>query len=88
MEFLISEAKYGDFLFDISWLNFWSNDISYAHEFNQFYMKHKIKIDHFAERINCYSLHIGLHALIIAAYLNNMQDYEKVLTRLRRIIKI
>ncbi|MCK4607880.1 MAG: aminoglycoside phosphotransferase family protein [Gammaproteobacteria bacterium] len=80
-----AESKYGDFLYDIAWLDFWSsNEIEYAKEFKSYYAENKIDIQHFDRRIRCYRLYIGLNGLILAAYLDNKQDYEKIKERVQR----
>lgn len=73
-----AESKCGDFLYNIAWLDFWSNDIKYAQEFKEYYAANKINIPYFDERIQCYRLHIGLNGLILASYLNKLQDYAKI----------
>ena len=78
-----AESKYGDFLYDVAWLDFWSNDVEYAREFKNYYVANKTDIPHFDERIQCYRLHIGLHGLILAAFLNNRQDYAKIKEKLK-----
>ncbi|MGD9108256.1 MAG: phosphotransferase [Gammaproteobacteria bacterium] len=77
-----AESKYGDFLYDVAWLDFWSDDIKYARIFKNYYTANKIEIPNFDERIECYRLHIGLSSLILAAYLDNQQDYEKIKRRM------
>ena len=79
-----AEARYGDFLYDIAWLDFWSNDIEYVQEFKKYYAQNKVNINDFDERIECYRLHIGLNSLVLAAYLNNEQDYEKIANRIEK----
>lgn len=77
-----AESKYGDFLYDVAWLDFWSSDIKYAQAFKNYYIVNKIEILNFDKRIECYSLHIGLSGLILAAYLDKKQDYEKIKRRM------
>jgi len=79
-----AESKYGDFLYDVAWLDFWSNDVEYAREFKNYYNANKIDVLHFDERIECYCLHIGLGSLILAAFLNDKQDYAKIKERLEK----
>ena len=79
-----AESKYGDFLYDVAWLDFWSNNIDYASQFKRYYAENKNDVSYFDERIHCYRLHIGLSGLIISAFLNDKQDYEQVQRRLRK----
>lgn len=79
-----AESRYGDFLYDIAWLDFWSNDIEYANEFKKYYVEKNIDVPYFDERILCYRLHIGLHGLLIAAFLEDKQDYNKIERRLQK----
>ena len=77
-----AESSYGDFLYDVAWLDFYSDDVEYAEKFKEYYAENKIDAPYFDERINCYRLHIGLSGLIIAAFFKNKQDYEQVKNRL------
>lgn len=79
-----AESRYGDFLYDVAWLDFWSNNIEYAKEFKKYYSANNISIPHYNKRIECYRLHIGLNSLILAAYLDNEQDYEQITKKLKK----
>ena len=79
-----AESKIGDPLWDIAWLNFWSDDIDYANEFYHFYKYQDQIPQNYEERLLCYSLHIGLTSLIIAAHNNKHEEYnniKKIMTR-------
>lgn len=54
------ESKYGDFLYDVAWLDFWSHNIKYAKKFKIHYQRVGTKIPNYEERIACYKLFLGL----------------------------
>ncbi|MEX2008460.1 MAG: aminoglycoside phosphotransferase family protein [Candidatus Spechtbacterales bacterium] len=58
------EMKYGDFLFDIAWLDFWSRDVQYAEKFKVHYKKVGIAVENYEERIACYQLFLGLSSFV------------------------
>ncbi len=72
-----AESKIGDPLWDVAWLNFWSDDIDYANKFYHFYKRQNQIPQNYKERLCCYSLHIGLTSLAIAAYKNNYEEYKR-----------
>lgn len=66
------EAKYGDFMYDGAWLNYWSKDHEYREIMKKHYEGKQVGISNFDKRIRCYELHIGLGALSFFA--NSQQD--------------
>ncbi len=79
-------SLYGDFLFDVAWLSFWSQNLNYQ----ELYLKHTdkkgVKIEHFKERVLCYKLYIGLGTLSFYAYSQQKDKYEKVKETLGKLI--
>ena len=56
-------SSYGDFLYDVAWLDFWWNELDYKKEFYNYYAKKGVDLTDFEERILCYQLHMGLGIL-------------------------
>ena len=67
-------GMYGDFLYDLAWFTYWApwypawRAIDFAHEAKQHYAAIGLEVPHFAERLRCYELHIGLAAQAYNAY--------------------
>lgn len=59
-----AHSKYGDFLYDIAWMEFFSvssdGKIDYQNFFKKHYEKIDKKIENYEKRMKCYKLHIGL----------------------------
>jgi hypothetical protein len=69
-------------------LEFWSKDISYKQRW-QVWAEDKqpnLVPTNFAERMQCYMMHIGLTSLAIAAIQNNIEDYIQVKARMQMLI--
>lgn len=80
-------SMYGDFVFDVAWLDFWSKKIDYK----DLYLKHakikKIKLDNYEERILCYKLYIGLRTLSFFAYSEQKNKYESIKKEIEKLIE-
>ena len=72
-----AEWKLGDFLYDVMYLDFWSDDIQYG---SLWRAEHTTP--HFVERMRCYTLHQGLGALAIAAVKKDEEMYTRVKDRM------
>lgn len=81
-----AESKIGDPLWDVAWLNFWSDEIDYANKFYHFYKCQNQIPQNYKERLRCYSLHISLTSLAIAAHNNNYGEYKRVKKRMKNKI--
>lgn len=57
------DAKYGDFVFDLAWLDFWAPHHDYPRRYLRGQAVGSPEIPRFAERLRCYKLYIGLDAL-------------------------
>lgn len=82
-----AEAKYGDFLYDVAYLDFWSKDIRYGHRLKAWYRRQGHYVPHFEERIACYMLHIGLGSMAIDAITNNERGYIRTRERTLSVLK-
>ncbi len=83
-----AESLLGDFVYDIAYLDFWSDDISYRQRW-QDWIKDRatsLSLEYFEERFRCYLLHIGLKGLAIAAIQNDLEDYTYVKAKIQKIL--
>lgn len=76
-------SMYGDFLFDVAWLGFWSGESKYEKKYSEFVQK---DIPHFQQRVLCYKLFIGLGSLSFYAYSNQKDKYERSKEKLLSLI--
>ncbi len=70
-----AEARLGDFLFDIAYLDYWSDDIPYGRLWKQHADAIGLQMPYFKERMRCYKLHIGMDSMAIAAELDDIKEY-------------
>ena len=67
-------SLYGDFLYDLAWLSFWSpwlpawRYINFAEEARRHYAVIGLEVPNFRERLRCYELHIGLAGQAYSAF--------------------
>ena len=62
------EAAYGDFMFDVSWLNVWDSEIDYGRAAREHYTSTGRDIDHYDERLRLYELSIAAGSLAFFAF--------------------
>lgn len=82
-----AEARYGDFMYDVAYLDFWSKKVRFGDLFAAYCAGQGRPIPHFEERIVCYMLHIGLGSLVIAAAIEGERAYVRVRERTRSVLK-
>ena len=78
-------AKYGDFLYDVAWLDFWAAEGRFQAQFHQYYLAHNWAIPPYTERIRCYQAYMGLNALRFFAKTENYPAYQWVQDRISAI---
>lgn len=78
-----AEARLGDFIYDIAYLEFWSENIPYKELWLAWAEHRQLLISDFEERMRCYLIHIGLGGLAIAAIRGDIEDYLRVKARLQ-----
>lgn len=81
------ESMYGDFIYDVAWLNFWSSTIQYGEIFHQYYRSHSIPIPNYLQRLLCYELHLSLGALNFYAKSNQRKSYIETRSKILSILK-
>ena len=72
------QASYGDFVYDIAYLNFWRTELDLASPFHDFYAQHGMDLSHFEKRIACYTLYNGLDGLRFFAKAGNPEAGQTV----------
>lgn len=77
-----AEFGYGDFLYDIAYLDFYSQDIPYG----DLWRKRADDMLNFQERMQCYMLNIGLHGMAIAGMLNDEYGYVRERERTKSVL--
>lgn len=79
-------SKYGDFLYDIAWLNFWHPDRNPLELFVDFYQNKNREVPYFFKRVLCYQIRIALSSLSFYAYSNQKDKYEFAKERINKIL--
>ncbi len=72
------DAKFGDFLFDVAWLDFWSSDVNVRGRVEARYAERGIPAPYYAERILCYQCYIALDGLRFFAKRRQEESYRWV----------
>ncbi len=77
-------SMYGDFLYDVAWLGFWSP----VPDYKKFYLEHsKVEIKDFEKRVLCYMVFIGLNSISFYAYSGQEEKYGWAKERVNSLIK-
>lgn len=82
-----ANSLYGDFLYDIAWLDFWWPEIGYKKEFKKHYIETGVDIADFEERILCYKLHMGLGILGFFLLSEQKEKYEWAKNKLLKLLE-
>ncbi len=72
-------SMYGDFVYDVAWLSFWLTKPERIMGIESHYAK--MHLPHYAERLLCYKLRIGLSSLSFYAYSNQKNKYDSIKQR-------
>jgi hygromycin-B 4-O-kinase len=75
-------ARYGDFVYDIAWLDFWAPDLRFGARFAAHYAAQGRAVPHYTERLHCYACYIGLGALRFFAKMGQQPAYTATRARL------
>lgn len=82
-----AEMRFGDFLYDVAYLDFWSKKIPYGDLWKISCETDGRPVPHFEERMVCYMLHIGLSSLATAAMTKDERAYIRARERMRSVLK-
>jgi hygromycin-B 4-O-kinase len=80
-------SMYGDALYDIAWLQFFSKGFDYEKAYRDFCKTIERNIENFDERVLCYQLYIGLGTLSFYVYSNQKDKYDLSKEKLVMLIK-
>lgn len=83
-----NESGYGDFLYDVAWLDFWIKKTDFAKAYKIHSQNLGINIPDYEKRIKCHQLFIGLTALGIYAAIDLEKTYLSTLDRIKSIIDL
>jgi hygromycin-B 4-O-kinase len=75
-------AKYGDFVYDLAWLDFWAPALHFGERFAAHYTAQGRAVPAYAERLRCYEYYIGLDALRYFAKTDQHPEYIGTRNRL------
>ncbi|WP_165422851.1 phosphotransferase family protein [Ktedonosporobacter rubrisoli] len=80
-------ALYGDFVYDIAWLDLWFPGQQTAEYIRRYYTQRGFELPAYEQRVHCYQCYICLSALRFYAHMNKPEAYqwmrERVLTLLQ-----
>jgi hygromycin-B 4-O-kinase len=79
------ESMYGDFIYDVAWLSFWSIKNDPNKNAEQVYRD--MHLVNFEERLLCYKLRIGLSSLSFYAYSEQKDKYDSIKERTLNLLK-
>jgi hygromycin-B 4-O-kinase len=81
------DAMYGDFVYDIAWIDSWPpHGIDYGELCHQYYAGKGIPLPNYRERMTCYKLYSGLDGLRFFAKTNNRKSYQSVCQKLQKLL--
>lgn len=80
-----NEYGYGDFLFDIAWLDFWISKTDFSKAYKEYFQKNNRIVPFYEERMQCHKLFIGLNTLGIYAAIGWEDGYKSTLDRIIKL---
>jgi hygromycin-B 4-O-kinase len=81
------DARYGDFLYDVAWLDFWSPDDGWQGLFQEHYARMGREVPFYRERVSCYHCYISLDALRFNAKARDKTSYDWVRERILSLLR-
>lgn len=82
------EGMYGDFMYDVSWLSFWSSNIPYGKLIKKHYMEIEKRVEKYDERLLCYEICIGMGALGFFVKSDQRGSYEWTKKKLESLLAL
>jgi hygromycin-B 4-O-kinase len=79
-------AAYGDFLYDVAWLDFFSAADRWRERFEQHYRREGRPVAHLHERLLCYQCHIALNSLKFYAKACAKPSYDFAVGRILSLL--
>ena len=81
-----ANAMYGDFLYDVAWLDIGYPDADYRSLFERYYMDRGRSVPHYAARLVCYQCYICLDSMRWYGKSGKLSDYEWMRGRILKIL--
>ncbi len=75
-------ARFGDFVYDIAWLDFWS-DLDFTERFAQHHDDSRQPVPHLRERVRCYQCYMAIDALRFFALSDQADTYAWLADRVQ-----
>jgi hygromycin-B 4-O-kinase len=72
-------SKFGDFVYDLGWLDYWGmyEQISFSEDYLELCRKSRnLNTDNYEERVHCYKLAVGLHMAWFSSKIENKEWYR------------
>ncbi|MCH8062075.1 MAG: phosphotransferase [Chloroflexi bacterium] len=82
-----ANSVYGDFLYDVAWLDIGYPDADYRSLFEQYYRDRGRSMPHYAERLVCYQCYICLDSMRWYGMSGKLSDYEWMRRRILKILE-
>ena len=82
-----ANAVYGDFLFDVAWLDMWAPKLDVNGRFQQYYQAQNRTIPHYDERFRCCQCYIALDSFRFYAKTGQEEMYRWMRKRILGILK-
>lgn len=80
------DAKYGDFLYDVAWLDYYDPERNYSGHILSSYAERDIEIVNARERLLCYQCYIALDGMRFFALVDKQADYEWTKARILNLL--
>ncbi|MFL5734063.1 MAG: phosphotransferase family protein [Chloroflexia bacterium] len=81
------DARYGDFLYDVAWLDFWSPDDAWHDRFQQHYQHTGKPVHSYDERILCYQCYMALETFKFSAKAGDKSLYDFAKARIHSLLQ-
>lgn len=82
-----AEMIIGDSLYDIAYLDFYSENINYSQIFKDFYKSKNIEFINYEQRINCYKIYECLKSIFVSINRHLREFYLEDIEKLKKLIK-
>ncbi len=80
------DARYGDFVYDIAWLDYFSPQHNHAQLYSEYYMRRGLSIPNLKERLLCYMSYNALDGMRFFAKTNDASGYQWTRQRILRLL--
>jgi len=84
-----NDAKYGDFVYDIAYLYFWSKSIDHMKLFYDYYVNNnQLNLRNYRNRMRCYTIHLSINLLNYFAKTKQKKMFDFTKGRLDEILTL